>query len=122
MAKNLVWITPPSHIARVLAQRTAGMEAGIQALAQSHASRGETKMRSGAPWTDRTGYARSSLYGRAEGTDVVLGTSNTEYGVFLELGTSKMAPRPIIVPTVNETAPEYFEDAAEFVMRKLGGG
>jgi hypothetical protein len=118
----VVWIKPPSTIAKVLAQRTAAMEGALQGNAASHASRGEAAMKSGAPWNDRTGYARASLYGRAEGTDVVLGTTNGEYGPYLELGTSKMEPRPIIVPTAQAAAPPYFKDAAEIVRRLLGGG
>lgn len=119
---GVVWITPPSTIARTLAQRTAGMAGALEANAAAHASRGESAMKAGAPWTDRTGYARASLTGRAEGTDVVLGTTNTEYGVYLELGTSKMAARPIIEPTAREIAPTYFTTSAAIVRRLLGGG
>ena len=122
MATTLVWIRPPSAIAATLAQRTAAMEGALQANAASHASRGESAMKGGAPWNDQTGYARASLFGRNEGTDVVLGTSNGEYGPYLELGTSKMAPRPIIVPTAQQAAPAYFKDAADIVRRLLGGG
>jgi malic enzyme len=117
----VVWIKPPSTIARVLAQRTAACEAGLRGNAQSYASRGQSQMVAGAPWNDQTGYARASLFGRAEGTDVVLGTTNGEYGPFLELGTSKMEPRPIIVPTANELAPPYFQDSAQIVTRTIGG-
>ena len=118
----ITWITPPSKIAKVLAQRTAAMDGALNANAQSHASRGESAMKAGAPWNDQTGFARASLYGEAEGTDVVLGTTNGEYGPYLELGTSKMAPRPIIVPTANELAPQYFSTSADIVRRLLGGG
>lgn len=118
----VVWIKPPSTIARTLAQRTAQMEGALNANAQSHASRGQAAMVSGAPWNDRTGYARASLTGQAEGTDVVLGTTNTEYGHYLELGTSKMAARPIIEPTAREIAPDYFQSSADIVRNLLGGG
>lgn len=118
----VAWITPPSHIASVLAQRTAAMQGALNANAQAHASRGESQMKGGAPWNDQTGYARASLTGQAEGTDIVLGTTNTEYGHYLELGTSKMAARPIIEPTAREIAPGYFETSAGIVVRMLGGG
>jgi HK97 gp10 family phage protein len=118
----VTWIKPPSTIARTLAQRTAGMQGALNANAQAHASKGESAMRANAPWNDRTGFARASLTGQAEGTDVVLGTTNSEYGIYLELGTSKMAARPIIVPTANEIAPEYFRTSADIVRRLLGGG
>lgn len=117
------WVrTPSGTIGRTIAKATAAMEPALGALAANTASRGDSMMKSGAPWQDRTGFARASLYGRAEGTDVVLGTANGEYGPFLELGTSRMAPRPIIGPTLDELAPEHFESAAELVMRLLNGG
>ena len=119
---GVVWIKPPSDIARVLAQRTAQMQGALNANAQSHASRGQSQMVAGAPWTDRTGYARASLTGQAEGTTIVLGTTNAEYGPYLELGTSRAAARPIIVPTANEIAPAYFRTSADIVRRMLGGG
>lgn len=121
--RGFQWVkTPSGTIGRTIAKATAQMEPALGALAANTGSRGETQMRSNAPWQDRTGFARASLYGRAEGTDVVLGTSNAEYGVYLELGTSRMAPREIIGPTLDELAPQHFEDAAELVMRLLNGG
>lgn len=123
MAKQgIEWvITPSAGIGQRIAQRTAAMKPALNALAASHAARGESRMKAERPWTDRTGYARGSLYGRADGVNIDLGTTNAEYGVFLELGTSRMAPRPIIVPTATETAPQYFKDAADLVGRLLGG-
>jgi HK97 gp10 family phage protein len=123
MAKQgIEWvITPSAGIGSKIARATSQMRPAINALAQSHAARGEATMKAGAPWNDQTGHARGSLYGRAEGTNVELGTTNAEYGIYLELGTSRMAPRPIIEPTAREAAPEYFEDAADLVARLLGG-
>lgn len=123
MAKQgLEWvITPSAGIAREIASRTDAMEPALNALASSHAARGESTMKAGAPWNDQTGYARGSLYGRAEGTDIELGTTNAEYGIYLELGTSRMAPRPIIQPTAQQAAPAYFKDSADLVARLLGG-
>ena len=117
----ITWITPPSTIAATLAQRTAGMEGALKANAASHASRGEGQMKGGAPWNDQTGAARAGLFGRAEGTAITLGGS-VHYQIYLELGTSKMAARPIIVPTANEVAPTYFTTSADIVRRLLGGG
>ena len=116
----VVWIKPPSDIARTLAQRTAGMEGALTANAQHHASRGESRMKANAPWNDQTGAARAGLFGEAEGTTIVLG-GTVYYQIFLELGTVHAAPRPIIVPTANEIAPEYFKTSADIVRRMLGG-
>jgi len=123
MAKpGIVWeITPSRGIGQQIARRTAAMEPALNALAGSHAARGESRMKANAPWNDQTGHARGSLYGRADGVNIELGTTNAEYGGFLETGTSRMAPRPIILPTANEIAPGYFKDAADTVGRLLGG-
>lgn len=124
MAKTSVqWvITPSKGIADKLAKATAAMDPALHALAASHAKRAEDSMKQRREWTDRTGHARGSLYGKAEGKDIELGTVNEEYGVFLELGTSRMRAYPVIEPQARETAPEYFDDAGTLVMRLLGGG
>lgn len=104
-----------------LAGKMAGAQAGVRTLASTHAARGEATMKSGAKWVDQTGFARASLYGRAEGTTIYLGTTNEDYGLFLELGTIHMAARPIIEPTVNEVAQAYFRDASALIGAMLNG-
>lgn len=123
MARSgLTWtITPSAQIGAKLARAASAAPGLFEPLAASYASRGEGQMRGQAPWTDRTGYARSALFGAADGTDVVLGTTNAEYGPYLELGTSKMAARPVIVPVATELAPQYFEDCGTLAMQILGG-
>lgn len=120
-ASKVVWIvTPTSAFGEKFAHVATEAEPGLHQLAQSHAARGEADMKTGAPWMDRTTHARTSLYGRADGTDIELGTVNEEYGLYLEEGTHKMAPRAIIVPTAEALAPQYFEDAAEFLDHLIG--
>lgn len=117
------WVTSPGTIANAISLRSRGVQEGVGKLALSHAARAEGKMKTGAPWTDRTGNARQGLFGEAEtsptGATITLGHT-VEYGPFLELGTSKMAPRPIVVPVTQETAVEFTEDAAELVRRLFG--
>lgn len=114
-------ISPSAEIgAKIGAVKNA--EPAIGALASSHAARAEGQMKANAPWNDQTGFARGSLFGRSEGTDITLGTTNGDYGHYLELGTSKMAAKPIILPTAMETAPGYFDDAGKLVMRLMAGG
>ena len=103
--------TPTGAIAAPLASRVAKYITAVRALAMVSAARAESIMKSGAPWNDITGFARGALYGRAQGTTIEIGTTNFEYGLFLELGTVNMAPRPIISPTVNRTADQYYRDA-----------
>ena len=116
------WIaTPQGAIGQPLVRRVATIPPAARALAASHAARGQGLMQAGAPWTDRTGYARGALYGRAEGTDIHLGTANEDYGLYLELGTVKMAARPIIVPTLEVVAEAYYRDVIVLVTGALGG-
>lgn len=124
---GFVWITLPSTIASKLDHFAANVEGGIHKLADSHASRAESAMKAGAPWNDHTEHARQGLTGTAEGADIYL-FGTMFYNPYLETGThnedgsERMAPRPIIVPTMNETAPAYFSDAGELVMAMLGAG
>ncbi len=104
-----------------LSRRVASIPPALSTLAASHAARAEATMKEGAAWNDQTGHARGSLYGRSEMFMIILGTTNSEYGAFLELGTVKMAARPIIEPTLQTTAREYFEDAATLIRGILSG-
>jgi len=113
--------SPSAAIGVPLMQRVATLPPLLMALAGTHAARGEAVMKSGAPWNDQTGYARGALYGRAEGTNIHLGTANSEYGLYLELGTSKMAARPIIVPSLEVVAAAYYRDVVIVIKGVLFG-
>lgn len=119
-AKILWTVTPTAAFGEKFAHVAEEAEPGLHQLAGSFAARGESDMKTGAPWNDHTTHARTSLYGRPEGTDIELGTTNEEYGLYLEEGTSKMAPRAIIVPTAMAIAPQYFEDAEAFLAHLIG--
>lgn len=117
------WTQSPRGIAQAISLRSAAVQEGVGALAHSHAARGEATMKSGAPWNDRTGNARQGLFGQAEtsvtGATIQLG-GTVEYQGFLELGTSRMSPRPIIVPTAETVAVEFTKDAIELVRKVFG--
>lgn len=115
-------ITPSQGIAIPLGERSRGIRSALNGLASSHAARAEAGAKMRAGWNDRTTHARGSLYGRSEGTDIEIGTANDEYGVYLELGTSKMRSYPAIQEQAAETAPAYFTDAGTLVARMIGGG
>lgn len=70
----------------------------------------EEYMKHNAPWTDRTTNARNGLFAKAAklGGDlygIILGHS-VDYGVYLELGTTNMRARPIILPAIEVMAPK----------------
>lgn len=115
------WVVRPTIIGQNLVSRVAAIEPALRGLASTHAARAEGYMKAGAPWNDVTGYARGALYGRAEGLSIHIGTTNAEYGLFLEMGTVHMAPRPIIQPTLAIVGPAYFRDAVVLIRGILGG-
>lgn len=118
---QFTWTKRPSAMGRELAKRVAAVPLAIGTLAQVEAARSEGEMKLNAPWTDQTGFARNALYARAENMTIYLGTANAEYGIFLELGTINMAPRPVIEPQLNITAERYFRDAVVLIKGLLGG-
>jgi HK97 gp10 family phage protein len=114
-------ISPNAQIGARLNRLVQAAGPATAALAQTHAARGEAKIKATTAYTDRTGNLRGSSFGRAEGTDIEIGAT-AHYAIYLELGTRKMSARPFIVPTANEVAPEYFEDCGRLYMRIMGGG
>lgn len=116
------WDRQPSTFGDILQQRVSVMNQALEMLAMSHAARGESSMKANAGWNDRTAFARASLFGRADGLTIYLGTSNDEYGIFLELGTSKMSAFPTIGPQLRQTSAEYFADAVTLTGAILIGG
>lgn len=114
--------TPLDAIGKPLQRRTKGVRAALMVLAQYHAARAEANMKERAGWTDRTSYARSSLFGRAEDLSIFLGTTNSDYGQYLEFGTYKMPAFPVIRPQTEETSQEYYRDACTLVSVMVFGG
>lgn len=115
-------VAPSSKFGVELQRRAAILKPLLHTLAQTHAARAEANMKSVAGWNDRTAFARGSLFGRAEGLTIFLGTTNDEYGHFLEFGTSRMPAFPTIGPQLRQTSVEYFQDAARLAGVTLLGG
>lgn len=57
--------------------------------------------------------------GSAQGIGVIVGT-NTGYGAFLELGTSRMAARPFLAPAANEGLSQAGQLISQGARRHLG--
>lgn len=85
------------------------------------APRIESHMKTNAPWTDRTGNARAGLFARSEigglSASIVFGHS-VFYGIFLE--TRFSGTYAIVLPTLEEMAPQFMSFAARLIFH--GGG
>lgn len=92
------------------------VRAQLLALGQQTAARMEAYAKENAPWEDQTGNARQGLFGEAAEADGQLKVRiahSMDYGVYLEL--SRKGRRPILEPTAQKFAPEFFEAAQELL-------
>jgi len=74
----------------------------------------------GEPWASSTGHALSTIrtvYNESEMSGMVGITA--DYGGFLELGTQKMEPRPVLRPALENTWPQVDKIIADAVSRAL---
>ena len=93
------------------------VRAAVRAVALRYAAEGEGYMKANAPWQDRTGVARQSLWGAVEEgpSYIKVGYGHgVEYGIYLELRSGK-GRRPILEPTRDRMAPLFFEDVKRLV-------
>jgi hypothetical protein len=83
----------------------------VDAIMLRYESIAESEMKNGAPWTDRTGAARSGLAAQAssDGDSHALTLYHqVPYGIFLELKNS--GEYAIIMPTIESLGPRIMED------------
>jgi hypothetical protein len=124
-AAGFRWESQPTELGRAADEYGARVMAALGELADLYAARLEAYAKRNAPWLDQSGNARQSLTGRAvkEATRVAIelwgggrvNGQDTSYIVYLELGTNRMAPRPIIVPTIEAHAAEIMDYARKIV-------
>lgn len=110
MATRTYWTRTPNQLGGDIKAYTERVIVAVFALAQYFAQQMQNEMRNTAPWTDRTGNARSGLFGVAErmGKDVVviyLSHGHTvQYGKWLEL--ARGGRYATIMPTMQRNLPE----------------
>ncbi len=120
VALRLEWQTPPSVLVANLDAYRRRLIEGIHLLGDTFAQKMAAFAKANAPWNDQSGAARQGLTGLAvkAATGVVIYLFGTVlYQLFLERGTRFMAPRPIILPTLEA---HYGEIMA--ALRALVGG
>jgi hypothetical protein len=109
MAQAFVWVKPPGDLARAVDQYGAKLLVAVRAIADFIAQKMQDDARRGAPWTDRTGNARSGLFAVADKAahdmvTIYLSHGHTVwYGQFLELAHG--ARYAIIMPTIQRNLP-----------------
>lgn len=102
---------PPDEVFEAgLRQYERDLKAALLQLALSFAPKIEADMRASAPWTDRTGNLRASLYAAVENLvhEIAIYIDyGLDYGVYLEF---KNASRyAVIAPTLDKWGPLVWE-------------
>lgn len=94
------------------------MRAALHGLGMQTAAQMEAYAKQNAPWQDQTGHARQGLFGEVleeDGKLKIRIAHTEEYGVYLEL--SRKGRRPILEPTAQKFAPEFFDAAKELLTK-----
>lgn len=116
---SFTWQIPPSaSIIPAITDWESRIQQGLWLLADLFAQKMQGEAQEGAPWNDVTGAARGGLVGYAvkAATEVIIYLYHSvHYGPYLELGTSKMAPRPIILPVLQANYPEVMAAVMELL-------
>ncbi len=91
-APGIRWRTPPSELAKSLEQYGDRVLTAVAAVAQYVATQMQDAAKANAPWEDRTGNARSGLFGTSEAdfaskvvTIYLSHAATLDYGIWLEL-------------------------------------
>lgn len=107
------WEVPPEEaFPELVAAYANAIHVGVKAIAQRWAPEIENWMQKNAPWTDRTGNARQSLYSAVEEqvnimVNVLL-SHGVYYGKYLELNNA--GRYAIVNPALDHFAPKIWAD------------
>ena len=89
------WTTPPSELATAIERYGDRVLTAVAAVAQRVATEMQNQAKADAPWTDRTGNARTGIFGTSEAdfaahvvTIYLSHGATISYGVWLELANS----------------------------------
>lgn len=89
------WSTPPSELARAVERYGDRVLTAVAAVAQRVATEMQNQAKTDAPWTDRTGNARTGIFGTSEAdfaarvvTIFLSHGAIIDYGIWLELANS----------------------------------
>ncbi len=94
------------------------VRAALHGLGMQTAAQMEAYAKQNAPWEDRSAHARQGLFGEVleeDGKLKIRIAHTMEYGVYLEL--SRKGRRPILEPTAQKFAPEFYDAAKELLTK-----
>jgi hypothetical protein len=120
VAVDFKWVVSPSTLGGKAGDWGKQIWAGLLAIAERFAQSIAAAAKSIAPWQDITGAARQGLVGFTQSTATsvtIFVVTSVFYGIFLEMGTRNMGPRPAILPAMES---QY--GALMAAMRSLVGG
>lgn len=120
---GIVWVKTPDELVRAYEKYGERVVIAVRGMAEKFAHLIQDEARQTAPWQDRTGHARSGLFGevdveRAAGDAVVIYLSHghtIDYGKWLELahGGRYAAIMPVIernLPLLERMLKEYVDN------------
>lgn len=113
MSYSLEWsVTPERAFGDLTKAHIAAIRRGVRAIAQRRAPEIEAWMKQNAPWTDRTGNARQTLFAEVEdvGLDMVaiIFGHGVEYGVWLEIAHA--GQYAVLAPALDYFGPIIWAD------------
>lgn len=120
---HVQWVKSPTGIADEIARRSGRVQQRLTAAAYQRGEELENNSRNNARWNDRTGNARAGIQHIVEASGDVIEIAvghEVEYGVYLELGTSRMPKLGVMAEEADRTAAAYARDAAEIVRSEFG--
>jgi len=112
------WIRPPEQALSELTEAyVSAIERGILKIAQAYAPQIADWMKANAPWTDRTGNARQTLYTEVNHVvksmvEIIL-SHGMSYGVYLELNNA--GRYAIIDPAIDHWAPILWSEVVRML-------
>jgi hypothetical protein len=115
MSGSIRWVRPPSELAVAVERYGDRALVAVAAVAERIGQLMQDDARATAPWTDRTGNARTGLFGTVETdfaqkmvTIFLSHGADIDYGVYLELANG--GRYQVIQPTIERHLPELMQD------------
>jgi len=94
------------------------IDRGVELIVERNADWGQTWLRTNAPWTDRTGAARSGMFTFAEhagGHHEILMTYSVHYGIWLEIANS--GKYQVIIPGMRVIGDHLMSDLRQLLAK-----